>query len=88
MFGIKSSPDPVFRTLTHNFYVGTEEELLLRTGTRDMAFVVERLQAGLYMYMLLLLTHAYEDSRSSHASTIHQVFVTTKKSDIFLTDHT
>lgn len=46
LFGIKSSPDPVLHSLTHSFYVGTEQELDKRTRTRDMAFVVERLQAG------------------------------------------
>ncbi|KAJ9581492.1 hypothetical protein L9F63_023331 [Diploptera punctata] len=46
VFGIKSSPDPILRILTHNFCVGSEEELDKRTSTGDMAFVVERLQAG------------------------------------------
>ncbi|XP_069676591.1 uncharacterized protein [Periplaneta americana] len=46
VFGIKESPDPVLRTLTHNFHVGTEEELTAHTRMGDMAFVVERLKGG------------------------------------------
>jgi hypothetical protein len=58
VFGIKDSSDPVLTTLTHNFYVGTEEELANRTRKLDMAFVVERLKGGEPLFMKSDITDA------------------------------
>lgn len=47
VFSIESATQPVIVNILHNFKILTEVQLKSRTTTRDYAFSIERLPAGI-----------------------------------------